>query len=280
MKNIVVPIDFSDESVNGLITALMFSKYKRVNIQMVYVQKKSSDYYPSTREKEYQFAEEKFKELVLTHQKKLPEGSDLSFIIKKGKIFEEVVHQAESFAESMIIASTHGASGFEELFIGSNAYKIITATDKPVITVRKQPVSEGFERIMMPVDLSDDSRQKVAFTVSLAELFEAEIFIFGITPARSSLDKLKAYVSQVGGFIGKRVPFNIDVAVDSNIAEKILEKSEIIQSDLISIMTEQVGALGLLLGNSAHHIITHSNVPVLSNTPKEIRVSGSFATMG
>ena len=142
MMNVIVPIDFSQESLKGLRLALMLSERIVTNIQMVYVQKKSSDFYPGSFEEELKFARNNFKKIISDHKKMLNEKSKLSFIIKKGKVYEEVVGQASAFKDSMIVCSTHGGSGFEELFIGSNAFKIISATDRPVFTVKYDAYSD------------------------------------------------------------------------------------------------------------------------------------------
>ena len=65
MKNIIVPIDFSVDSLKGLDLALMFARKQTTNIQMVYVQKRSSDYNsPGQFEEENKWAEKKFKEIL------------------------------------------------------------------------------------------------------------------------------------------------------------------------------------------------------------------------
>ena len=134
MKNIVVPIDFSEDSLKGIELALLFSGRHKTNIQLVYVQKKSSDYNsPGHFEEEKEWANTKFKELVAQYEPKLKNDSTLKYIIKSGKIYKEIVGQVESYTEGMVAASTHGASGFEEFFMGSNAFKIISATEKPVL---------------------------------------------------------------------------------------------------------------------------------------------------
>lgn len=138
MKSIIVPVDFSAESIQGLEMAMKFTQRENTNIQMVYVQKKSDDFRPGTYEEEHKYAEKEFEKLISKYKGELKFDSKLRFIIKKGKIYQEVVEQVESYKEGIIIASTHGASGFEEYFIGSNAYKIITSTKNPVITVRKR----------------------------------------------------------------------------------------------------------------------------------------------
>ena len=133
MNNIVVPIDFSEDSAKGIDLALLFSSRQKTEIRLVYVQKKSSDYNsPGHFEEEKEWANHKFKDLVAQYQPKLKNGSTLSYIIKSGKIYKEIVSQVESYTEAMVAASTHGASGFEEFFMGSNAFKIISATEKPV----------------------------------------------------------------------------------------------------------------------------------------------------
>ena len=105
--------------------------------------------------------------------------------------------------DSVITASTHGASGFQEFFIGSNTFRIISATDKPVITLRKNYCPAEISRIVMPIDLSADSRQKVPLQPKLAKLFGAEIHVVGVQTSRSKQDikKIRSYTSQVAGYI-------------------------------------------------------------------------------
>ena len=120
MKTIIVPVDFSVESLQGLEMAILFTKKTTVNIQMVYVQKSSGDYRPGTFEEEHRYAEQEFDKIIKKYKPELSYDSKLRFIIKKGKIYQEIVEQTESYKDSVICATTHGASGFEEFFIGSN----------------------------------------------------------------------------------------------------------------------------------------------------------------
>ena len=153
IKNFIVPLDFSDDSFKGLELALLFSSRLYANIQMVHVQKKV-DQFPSTTRDDYFHTKEKFEKILKEYTPRLGNDSKLRYIIKKGsKIYEEVVNQAESYKESIITASTHGASGFEEFFIGSNAFKIISATTKPVIAIRKGKVPEKIKKIILPIDM-------------------------------------------------------------------------------------------------------------------------------
>jgi len=282
MKNFIVPVDFSVESLNGLKMAILFSKRKMVNIQMIYVLPKATDMDQAAMEAEMHSAEDRFRKIVQEFSSQLGTGSSLNYMINRGRIYQEVVSQAESLPDSVICASTHGASGFQELFIGSNAFRIISATDKPVITLRKNSCPETISRIVLPIDLSVDSRQKVPFTLELARLFDAEVHVVGIHTLKGlgNKRKIRSYISQVASYIEDKVPCETNEVFGDNAVELIHNYAHAIKADLISITTERPSGISLIIGNTVHQILNKAEIPVLCLTPKNIRKSGTFATTG
>jgi nucleotide-binding universal stress UspA family protein len=283
MKNLIVPIDFSKESLNGLELALLFTKKQYTNIQMVYVQKKSSDYNsPGYFIEEKHYADKKFKEIMGKYEPKLKNDSKLRYIIKSGSIFKEVVNQVESYSEAMVVASTHGGSGFEELFLGSNAYKIISATSRPVMTIRKNKCPADIRRIILPIDITVNSRQKVPFTTDLAELFGAEIHIVTVSSSKSKKlkQRLDAYGHQVEKYISSRqIPHKKKSLYGDNIIDLIVVYSDSVDADLISIMKEQPKSLNFL-GNFTQQILNRATTPVLTISSRETRIATGFRTFG
>ena len=65
MKNFIVPIDFSPESLNGLKMALLFSKKMQINIHLVYVLQKTSEAEKQAIESEQNLAENNFKKIIV-----------------------------------------------------------------------------------------------------------------------------------------------------------------------------------------------------------------------
>lgn len=283
MKNLVVPIDFSKESINGLDMSMLFTKKQATNIQMVYVQKKSSDYNsPGYFEQEKAYAEKKFKEILAKYRPSLKNNSKLDYIIKAGKIYREVVTQVESYQQAMVVASTHGGSGFEEFFIGSNAYKIISATNRPVITIRKPKCPDDIKKIVMPIDITVDTRQKVPFTVELATLFGAEIHIITISSSKGKrlLERLSAYGRQVEKYIkAKNVPYRLKSLYGENIVDLIVVYADSVDANLISVMREQPKSLNFL-GNFNQQILNRATTPVLTISAKETHIATGFRTFG
>ncbi len=282
MKNFIVPVDFSAESLNGLKMAILFSQKTMVNIQMMYVLPKATDSDQAAMEAEMHSAEERFKKIITEFSPRVGNNSTLGYMINRGRIYQEVVSQAESLPDSIISASTHGASGFQELFIGSNAFRIISATDKPVITLRKNSCPDTIDRIVLPIDLSVDSRQKVPFTLDLARLFGAEVHVLGVHTLRGlgNKRKIRNYISQVASYIEDKVHCETNEVFGDNVVELVNNYAQAIKADLISITTERPSGISLIIGNTVHQILNKAEIPVLCLTPKNIRKSGTFVTTG
>jgi nucleotide-binding universal stress UspA family protein len=283
MKNIIIPIDFSEDSQKGIELALLFARKQYTNVQLVYVQKKSSDYNsPGYFEEEKKWAEKKFKEIIANFEPRMENDSKLRYIIKSGKIYKEIVSQVESYKEAMVIASTHGASGFEEFFMGSNAFKIISATEKPVLTTRTGRIPEDIKNIVMPLDVTIDTRQKVPITAELAELFGAEVHIITVSSSRGQriTNRLEAYSRQAAGyFTAKKVPFRQKSLYGENIVDLTVVYADSVNADVITIMKEQSRNL-TFMGNLTHQLLNHATIPVLTLSNKETHIKTGFSTYG
>jgi nucleotide-binding universal stress UspA family protein len=284
MKQIIVPIDFSEESFNGLKLAIIFANQFKANIQMVYVQKPTNEIGRLDLQEEHKQVEIAFEKIVKEHGSKLHDPTRIEFHIKKGKIYQEVINQAEAFENSAINLSTHGASGFEELFIGSNALKIISASDIPVFTVHHGAAVRNIETIVLPIDTSIETRQKASYTALIAKAFDAEVHVLGVSSSGSNEaeHKVTAYSNQVCEYFTEHgVKHKTIKRTGKGITNTVIDYATEVRADLISIMSEKSGSLSdFVLGTNAQQILSKSPVPVLSITPKETSVKGSFSTSG
>jgi nucleotide-binding universal stress UspA family protein len=284
IQNFIVPIDFSEDSLKGLDLAVLFSTKKQINIQLVHVQK-STGQFPSAIKEEYKHAKEKFEKIIKDYSPRLGEGSSISYIIKKGtKIYEEIVNQAESYKESLITTSTHGASGFEEFFIGSNAFKVISATTRPVIAIRKGNVPSDIKKIVLPIDIMPETRQKVPYTAEIAKIFGSEVHVVEVSSSHSKKihKRLNAYSKQVTNYLRGAGLNVVNHAINGdNVADITVEYAKSIKADMISIITEQQSSITtLILGNYAQQVLNKATIPVLNITPREVGLKGTFNTFG
>jgi len=166
---------------------------------------------------------------------------------------------------------THGASGFEEFFVGSNAHKVVTVAPCPVITVQTHAKKLGFTNIIVPIDRTAHSREKVEIATTMAILFAAKLHIVGLLESEEEqeYDKLQIVLDQVQHALEKTgLPFSRTTVKGQNLAVEALKYGEKVNADLVIIMTEHESELnGIFMGARAKQIVNHSKIPVMSIKP-------------
>ena len=280
MTNFIVPIDFSVDSLKGLEWAMLFSQKKTINIQMVYVLTNSSNFQPSVVEEEHKYAETQFKKLVKDFGPGLGNQSKLRYIIKKGRVYREVVNQVNSYKNAVVSASTHGASGFEELFIGSNALKIMDATEQPVFTLRTT-IPDDIKKIIVPIKRHLDTRQKAPIVADLAELFGAELHVVSISTLKNRRDlaRLESYSNQVINYFKARELQTVSkTLVGESLPNMTCNYAEAVDADMITIMSNAIDKWNVFPGSYAQQMVKIATVPLLSITPKEKQIPAGFST--
>lgn len=276
MKDIIVGIDFSKNSIHALEYAIDVANAIEANIFMIHVDKPySSESLFSRKGSEHSEKVVNVFEKLIKKYKPLVKGN-LSYKIRKGKIQQEMINQAKYLDAYLMIIGTHGVSGFEEFWIGSNAYRIVTSAPCPVVTIREGFVwkKKNLSKIILPIDSTIESRQKVPVVTEIALGCNAEIHVLAVHTSkqkdiRNLVDK---YAQQACDFIkSKNGKFRV-VPIDcDNLAKATIEYSVKENADLIAVMTEQeTTTSNIWLGTYAQQLVNYSLVPVLSVKSKDI----------
>ncbi len=218
--------------------------------------------------------EKRFSGLIKEHAEEIGKG-EMSFKIREGKVYTEIVDEAEEGNADLIIVGTHGSSGFEEFWIGSNANKVVSASDTPIITIRGGiDIQRPLNRIVLPLDSTVETRQKLPFTCDLAKIHDAEIFVLAVYTTKVSEIRYRVdtYTDQVIEYLEEEgVKYTRDAIEADNLTISTIGYAERIDANMISIMTEQERKTkNLWLGAYAQQMVNHSPFPVLSFHPKEL----------
>jgi nucleotide-binding universal stress UspA family protein len=279
MKKILVAIDFSDCSINALEHAITIANKAEADIEMMFVIKADStrEMFTEGPQTLASMVSDKFNEMVEKYQPVMGKNK-LTYLVKEGKIYHEIVVQADQKEVFLVVAGTHGSSGFEEFWIGSNANRIVGALRKPVITIRGGVnVNRNLLKIVLPLDSTPETRQKVPFTAYMAKIFDAEVHILKIHSSKveAVVRRIDSYADQVVKHLQEEEIKYVVLPLESdNLTDTTIEYALKINANLISIMTEQeITAKNLLLGPYAQQMVNHSPIPVLSIHPKDLLVS-------
>jgi nucleotide-binding universal stress UspA family protein len=280
MKQILVAIDFSECSLNALEHAITIAHKADAGIELMYVIRPDSSreiFTEGPPKSVSSKAKEKFEGLIEKYQPMLGDNK-LTYLIREGKVYNEIVKEAERKEIFLVMAGTHGASGFEEFWIGSNANRIVSALRKPVITIRGGVnIKRHLEKIVLPLDSTPETRQKVPFTAFMAKIFDAEVHILKVNSSEVAaiITRINSYGDQVKKHLDEEnIRYVIESVEAGNLTDSTIDYALKINANLISIMTEQeISAKNLLLGPYAQQMVNHSPIPVLSIHTKDLQVS-------
>ncbi len=272
MKIILVPIDFSGDSINALEHSILIANKIGASIRMIHVVKKKNFETPFIINEFISIysnsIEDFFKKIYEKYKKKVKFGLD--YKIREGKIFTEICNQAKYDDAFLIVMGTHGVSGFEEKILGSNAYKVVIDSPCPIITIRKKCAPVDPKVIVLPIDITKDTRKKVPFVAKYAALFNAEVHVLGVaeTKAESVKKKLTNYANQTETFLkSKNLNVKKSIITGGDMTSIIINYSNENNANLIAIMTEQPNPFALIMGLTAHNIVNESPIPVMSFSP-------------
>ncbi len=276
MKTILVAIDFSKNAEHALEYAVLFANKLKACIHLVWVDNTiSEESVIDIIEGETRIEKRSYMDNLIKKFQPQIQCGEIQILLRKGKVYQEIAKAAKQINADMIFAGTHGVSGYEQYWIGSNAYRIVTQAPCPVVTIRGGYVfKNSIRNILLPLDSSLETKQKLPFAADLANTFNSTIHLLKVynTPLSVIRKRIDKYGEDAEKCLKeKNVKFVIKELEADNVAVSIINYSKQNQVDLISIMTDQdITTANKFLGPYAQQLINNSEVPVLSLRSKEI----------
>jgi len=269
MKTILVPTDFSDYSLSALKVAASIAKKIQAKINLVHVNN-----LPSSGIEGNQYYNKFYKELITAADKQLNELIHLDFLkdidvskyILSNMLMWEIVNHQKFNDADLIVLGSHGTSGFNKFFIGSNTEKIIRIANSPVLTIKNEILDFKINKMVFASNFFKESYtvfEKIRF---FADLYNARIELLKIiTPKdfESTLQSQKLIKNFIEKF--KLKNFSINIYNADNIEKGIIDFSDNINADIIAIETHgRTGFAHLINGSLTEDIVKHEVKPVLS----------------
>lgn len=271
MRSIIVGTDFSEGSYVALELAIDIANRMECDIEVIWVKRQKrlmDDEQVSMLSK---LAEEKLISLCNKYQPNMKYGK-MRWEICEGKVGNVLSRHAIHSNAPLIVIGTNGASGFEKYWMGSTAVRIVQEATVPVMTIRQGfNFHKDLERIVVPLRVNLNSRQKVPPAAEIARLFNSEVHLLGLFDDEAQTNELQIYLMQAAELLGKQgVRFTSSMRKYSNYGDALLGYAESINADLVVINTEQDRMLAqLFLGTNAQQIVHNAQLPVLSVHPND-----------
>ena len=271
MKTIIVPIDFSQQSEFALkVAASMAKKYDseilvlhmlELNEAMI---SSSEGFHPEQTVFLLKMAEKRINDFL--DKPYLSGVRKITPIIKHFKVFGEVNDVAEKHKADIIVMGSHGTDGLKEIFVGSNAEKVVRNSNIPVLVIKDEREDFQVNDFVFACAFKEESLIAFKKAKEFADKLDAKLHLVYInTPGDNFLstgdayEKITNYLQKAGA--GKEV----EIYNDYNVEKGVLNYSESINADVIGIPTHgRKGLSHFFMGSIGEDIANHSTIPVIT----------------
>jgi nucleotide-binding universal stress UspA family protein len=275
MKTLLVAFDFSKNAIHALDYALVYARKLHAVVYLAWIDNsKPAGSLIETIDEDLRIEKKNYlKKVIDDYASKHP---DISFdmYLGKGKVYQEIGKIARRIKAELIFTGTHGVTGFEEYWIGSNAYRITTTAPCPVVTINcDYPITETIRHILLPLDSSLETTEKLPFTANLAMQFGARLYLLKVynTPLKVIRKRIDGFAKEAIDYLNTQgIDFSLETIESDNVVSGILKVAAEKNADIIAIMTEQgSGSANRFLGPYAQQLINTSKFPVISLRSKD-----------
>ncbi len=259
-KSLIVPHDFTEVADAALKHAIITASITNAEVHVLHVVEKRN---------EITKAEKKLEEIIKNTENK--NGVKIIQHTRIGNIFDDIGDFASEISAELIFMGTHGAHGWQHI-TGSHALKVVTSSTVPFIIIQDGNISDnGYDDIVVPLDLHKETKQKLTIVANMAKYFNSRVHV--IIPDEKDeflMHTVKANIIFANKFFVERdIEVTTEIAASKDFDAEVIKFAEKTNADLIAIMNLQKNQMfGSITGKHEQVMITNpAKVPVLIVNP-------------
>ncbi len=267
---VLVPHDFTTVADCAVSHASKLAKSFEGEVYLLHVVSKTKD---------IDAAKEKLNKIVEQTDSKYDVNTHV--IVRIGNIFDDIGDVASEIGAGYIVMGTHGAKGMQKI-MGSHALRVISHSKVPFVIVQEKGPSDtdAYDDIVVPIDYSDVTKQKLKIAANIATHFNSKIHIFAAIESDKFLQiKLeRELIFAKKYFTEAAISYSIENAKETGgFKKQLIRYAAKINADMIAIVNTRDGALlPDFFGSEEQEVIANdAEIPVIITNPTQKFVSGS-----
>jgi len=272
MKRIIVPVNFSEVSLDALEFALSVANAMNYHLRLLSVINSGSSFFfwrPSKTSDEAEI-KAKIENFIAKNQEHYTvEGGVLDYELVHGSTIKTLIKSITN-PDSKTYAVVVGINTEEET--NSETFSIITEMSVPIITWRKGFEHKPITSILLPIDTKQSSRQKVPFVTGFARRVGAKIEVLGCADTEdlpSIRRMITVHVEQTIDFIKQNdVECEAHYKFGAPVGISTVEYANSLKVDAVAMMTDTAeDPMEMFTTTDTEHILNNSKRPVICIHP-------------
>ncbi len=270
MKRILVPTDFSVQAENALKVAIKLAKQHNSEIFVIHSMEMPLNLSTTSNSGDLpeslffiKLAEKRFSEL---REKPYLDGIVLNETIGHNEIYEDIEDACKKNKIDLIVMGSNGASGFKEMFVGSNTEKVVRTSNTPVLVIKNDHPDFNINDFVFATDFSEEGRGALDKAQKFAKKIKAKMhLLFVNTPAdfKTSKQAQKIMENFVKGMGVEN--YSLNIHNDTSVEKGILNFTNHINAQLIGMGTHgRKGISHFFNGSISEDMVNHADMPVIT----------------
>jgi nucleotide-binding universal stress UspA family protein len=262
MSKIFVPSDFTPVSNVAIRYGCEIAESTKSEVYLLHIVKTQGEIEAAKKKLEGQAADHATRHAI-----------KINIHVRVGNIFDDIPDVAAEENAELIVMGTHGMQGMQ-FIVGSNALRIISESKVPMIIVQADTKqSAKISKLLIPLDLHQETKQKLKIACDVASRFGAEVHIISPKETDEFLhNRLARNISYAEGYLEERNLRYKTVITDSGsggFVKELLKYAKYAEIDMICILNTAEERLVHAFGmDSEQKIITNeAGIPVMILNP-------------
>ncbi len=273
IKSILVPTDFSKQAESALKVAAQIAKKNDATIYLLHILELPmhltdlmASGAPAPAPEAIFFMKQTHKKFEEVLEEDYLKGIEIVETVSFEDVMHGVIDSSKKNNVDIIIMGSHGSSGFEELFIGSNAEKIVRTSKKPVLVIKEDCEIFEVNDFVYATNFDDEDKPCLLAAHEFAKSINANLHLVWINTANGfkttyeTENKMNTMIADLG--IDK---YTLNIYNDITVEKGILNFADSVKAGMIGISTHgRKGISHFINGSLGEDVVNHAKRPVLT----------------
>jgi len=274
IKKILVPTDFSEQAENALRVAADLARKYGSEINLLHMLELPMQLVDGATGGSKSDLPEAIFFMKLAHQKfenmmnaPFLDGITVHETAEFDGAFEGIMEYTEKYEADLIVMGSHGATGLQEILIGSNTEKVVRNSKIPVLVIKRHHEKFAIEKFVYATNFKEENHTSFKQAFSFAKDNGVKLHMLYInTPnnfhtTHEIEGKMKAFMEKEP----ECTDYTLNIYNDDSVEKGILHFAETIGSGLVGIGTHgRSGLAHFLNGSLSEGLVNHAQRPVIT----------------
>ncbi|SDS17452.1 universal stress protein [Gramella sp. MAR_2010_147] len=272
MRNILVPTDFSDQAEKALKVAAQLARKFDGEIYLLHMLELPLQLIDPIGGGGQNIPEAIFF-MKLAHQRfakimKEPylKGIKVHETVEFHRAFDGIMEIGKEKECDLIVMGSHGASGFQEMFIGSNTEKVVRHSEIPVLVIKNEISDFDIKNFVLATDANNDHKHVLTKAVKFANTINADLHLLYVNTPNDFItsEEANARMMEFAGDSNHK-KYTIHIYNDISVEKGILNFAQKIDAGLLGIGTHgRKGIAHFFNGSISEDLVNHAKRPVVT----------------